>query len=169
VSDRELGQRLFLNYVNTYAPQVLQQLHDEVLPLYASDPHSSGPALTAWCSLWHLCEPWIRRIALNTLAWWLWLDQNPSSLFRKLFGYLYWQFGSPDDPVPPADAPPRGGKRTRYSEHAARHYEWLAVWQIGLCTQKDLQERLHPVSLNTIRTALRRTAQEIGLTRRPRW
>jgi hypothetical protein len=169
MSARELGRRIFLNYVNAYEPRILEELYQQVFPIYASDPSSCEPALQAWCSRWNLCDPWIRDVSLTTLRWWWWMDQNPGSPYHKAGGSgLGWQWGSPYDPVPASEAPPRGGKRHRGTEHSSRHYEWLAVWHIRLHTQKSLAAALG-VRLNTIRTALRKTALEIDLTRRPRW
>jgi hypothetical protein len=169
MSTRELGRRIFLNYVNAYEPKVLEELYGQVFPLYVADPESCEPALQDWCSRWKLCGAWIHEIALNTLRWWWWMDQNPGSPYHKAGGSrLYWQWGSPHDPVPTSDAMPRGGKRHRGTEHSSRHYEWLAVWQVGLHTQKSLADAVG-VSLNTVRTALRETAREIDLTKRKRW
>ena len=188
MSARELGRRYFLSYVHAYEPRVLGQLHEEVFPLYvAENPSACGAALQAWCSRWHLCDQWIIEIALTTLRWWWWLGQNPGSPFHKAGGAtLGWQWGSPHDPVPSSEVPPRRGKRSRGGrrpvnattpwwgtsdavvEDPYRHYVWLAVWQIGLHTHKSLSEAFG-VDLNTVRTALRETAREIGLTRKKRW
>jgi hypothetical protein len=170
MSQREIGRRIFLNYVNSYEPKILKELYQDAFPLYAEDdPSSCAPALRAWCSRWHLCEQWVLDAALTTLRWWWWLEQNPGSPFHKAGGSgLGWQWGSPYDPVPSSEASPRGGKRHRGTEHASRHYEWLAAWHTRVHTQKSLSEALG-VSLNTIRTALRKTARDIGLTRRGRW
>jgi hypothetical protein len=189
MSQRELGRRYFLSYVDGHEPKVLVQLLEQVFPLYADEnPTSCEPALRAWCLRWHLCDQWILDVAMTTLRWWWWLEQNPGSPNHKAGGSgLGWQWGSPHDPVPPSDAPPRGGKRPRgvpapasatdpwWSEksdvpveHAYRHYEWLAVWQLNLHTQDSIAKAFN-VSLNTVRTALRETARAIGLTRRERW
>jgi hypothetical protein len=176
MSQRELGRRIFLNYVNAYEPRVLEQLHEEVFPLYLKEGSSSyREALGLWCSRWNLCDPWILTVAVHTLRWWWWMNENPESPYHKAGDEdLYWQFGSPHDPVPPSDMPPRRGRRRRGTEHPSRHYAWLAVWQVGHLTpagrvlhptQQKLAGRLgrHP---RTVADALRKTAQRIGLTRR---
>lgn len=46
-----------------------------------------------------------------------------------------------------------------------RHYVWLARWQLGIASQADIAREAR-VDRSTVERALRRVAEEIGITRR---
>jgi hypothetical protein len=175
VSQRDLGRRIFLNIARTSEPRVLVSLYQAVFPVYlekGEDLVRADPALREWCSGWHLCDSWILDIAIDTLRWWK-QATGPFSTPGQ-----HWCFPDP----PPAGWSGRGRRRPRglteadtlasisedqrrRPESPARQYEWLAAWQIGRFSHGELAGKAG-VTRGAVIDAIRKTAHEIGLTRR---